>query len=92
MVLTWLQLCERYGMEEGVEKCEAEIGKRYQKTLADRPEDLAALSSSSLIRISQAYARCGWDMARGPSAGLGASPSGRASIDSAVAPSLKSYM
>lgn len=58
--LAWLEHCQRYGIKKYVEECELEIGRHYLVLANDRAEELAALSSSSLIRISRAYAHCSW--------------------------------
>ena len=58
--LAWLLHCQRYGIEEYVDECELEFAQHYLELAKDRAQDLAALSGSCLVRISQAYARCAW--------------------------------
>ena len=54
--LAWLHHCQCYGLEDCVEICELEIGRRYLQVARDDWEDLQALTSSSLFRINQMHA------------------------------------
>ena len=89
--ITWLQHCQQYGIDECVQECELHIARNYLE-LANNvgsKEELATLSSSSLIRISQAYAICAWEFSRS-----GTSTLVPAKIDSCISKStrLKSLM
>lgn len=52
--LVWLKYCQQCGIEDSVKECESVIEQHYAELAKDRPEDLAELSSCSLVRISQA--------------------------------------
>ena len=54
--LAWLQHCQRHDIDDHIGDCEREIGRHYLELAKDRAEELAELSSSSLIRITQTYA------------------------------------